>query len=345
MLISIKSFLYLSYVKAVLISYFILFLCQLQAQENLIVNGDCEEYSSCPETESTPWQTPYEVTKCVGFNTPTKGTSDYFNSCTSNWIVDVPGNTVGNQFANSGQGYLGGLVFSVADGEGLIDTINAWWWEYIQGTISSPLKAGQNYQFSVYVSLAEYSSVKINEIGVYFSSDTIHTSNVFPLDTVIPQIVFSDLVDVTDTVNWVKLEGQFLATGGEKYFTIGNFKNAPQTNYARRIERYYDSLITYFYYDDFRLTEAENACNFPNVFTPNEDGVNDFIDFTSFQGKQIYILNRWGNTVLIMNEQSNYLWYGKDALGENLSEGMYYYIINDNLNSEGSIYGSIFLTR
>ncbi len=75
-------------------------------QTNLVFNGDFEIYSSCPLSESSPFQNPYEITKCTGWNAPTYGTSDYFHRCATNPIVSVPSNLGGFQQPFNGDGYL-----------------------------------------------------------------------------------------------------------------------------------------------------------------------------------------------------------------------------------------------
>lgn len=67
---------------------------------------------------------------------------------------------------------------------------------------------------------------------------------------------------------------------------------------------------------------------FPNVITPNKDGVNDFLDieqyFTSCLKYKIIIWNRWGN---IVYEQATgeKPFEGKDRSGADLSDGVYFY--------------------
>jgi len=58
------------------------------------------------------------------------------------------------------------------------------------------------------------------------------------------------------------------------------------------------SLITILVYDSLIL-------NIPNVFTPNNDGVNDVFSIQSNQDAQlnVTILNRWGNSVFTGNIQ------------------------------------------
>ena len=65
--------------------------------------------------------------------------------------------------------------------------------------------------------------------------------------------------------------------------------------------------------------------NFPNVITPNSDGINDLFEIDNLpQNTEVIILNRWGNVVFSSeNYQNN--WDGKDTSGQELVEGVYTY--------------------
>ncbi|MCO5260505.1 MAG: gliding motility-associated C-terminal domain-containing protein [Crocinitomicaceae bacterium] len=74
------------------------------------------------------------------------------------------------------------------------------------------------------------------------------------------------------------------------------------------------------------------SCNItvPNVFTPNNDGVNDGFSLLTIDGIEslnCVIVNRWGN-VIKRFDQPNFVWDGKDANGHAQAEGVYFYRIN-----------------
>lgn len=302
------------------------------AQQNLVINGDFEQYSSCPVSESAPFQSPYEIEKCSGWKAPTYGTSDYFNSCTSNPTIDVPLNAGGFQEAFNGNGYLGlASVYQVGMGT---DGYNGpMWWEYIQGQFTQALEAGKVYKFSMEVSLAEYSDLMITELGVYFTDIPISSPNSACL-TVTPQIVFSEPNYFQDTLNWIHLETLFVANGTEKYLTIGNFRDNNQNDTLRRYNLEPNSAnpnVTYFYIDGVSFVDATEGIPIANVFTPNGDGVNDVWKLPFSDGnteKQVFILNRWGN-LIAQGSLNGFFWEGKDANGNAVSDGVYFYKVSD----------------
>ena len=64
----------------------------------------------------------------------------------------------------------------------------------------------------------------------------------------------------------------------------------------------------------------------PNIFTPNEDNMNDmfFLDATNADNIDLVILNRWGN-VVYEGSGPNPAWDGKVPSGTRAAEGTYFY--------------------
>jgi gliding motility-associated-like protein len=64
---------------------------------------------------------------------------------------------------------------------------------------------------------------------------------------------------------------------------------------------------------------------FPNIITPNSDGINDLFEIQNLpENTEVIILNRWGNVVFSSaNYQNN--WDGIDISGKDLVDGVYTY--------------------
>lgn len=94
--------------------------------------------------------------------------------------------------------------------------------------------------------------------------------------------------------------------------------------------------------------EEEFEVIIPNIFTPNNDGVNDNFFPTLTGAKSIYaeIYNRWG-MLLYSWDDINGKWDGKTNAGVNASEGVYLYtfIIEDRKGEKHEFQGSFSLIR
>jgi gliding motility-associated-like protein len=317
----------------------------LAAQTNLLLNGDFEDYSGCPTTVSYPAQAPnYEITKCIGWTVASYGTSDYYNICGTPPFVSVPSNGTGYQQPYSGNGYVGGLFVRLTGGAGDDGYSGLMWWEYVQGQFVQPLEAGRIYKIKFYISLAEYSDLMIKEIGAYISHDLVTSPNTASLNLT-PQLKFTFDTHFSDTINWVPVEGIYIATGGEKYMTIGNFNSDVTTDTLRRYWIDPPPLDCYFYIDGAGTFDVTDEFSLPNVFTPNGDGVNDYWSLpVGFSDFTVTIYNRWGGRITESNG-ANFWWDGRTDKGIECTDGVYYYVIANNTNTAASIKGFVQLMR
>ena len=98
------------------------------------------------------------------------------------------------------------------------------------------------------------------------------------------------------------------------------------------------------------LIDVKNASSveIPNVFTPNNDGINDVFVVKSGGLKyfECHIFNRWGELIYEWTN-INDGWNGISMAGVNVSDGVYFYIIKA-MGNDGVLYkdqGPILLTR
>jgi gliding motility-associated-like protein len=88
----------------------------------------------------------------------------------------------------------------------------------------------------------------------------------------------------------------------------------------------------------------------PNIFTPNNDGVNDefkIIGLNSCSEYELIIYNRWGQKVFETTNASSVFWNGKNGNKNEIIEGVYFYILNttNNSNKKDSITGYVTLVN
>ncbi|MDI1353407.1 MAG: gliding motility-associated C-terminal domain-containing protein [bacterium] len=98
------------------------------------------------------------------------------------------------------------------------------------------------------------------------------------------------------------------------------------------------------------LVEIPSELEIPNIFTPNNDGVNDeyFIKAANIAEISMQVLDRWGQIVFEVSSQSgNVVWDGKNQKGIEVADGVYYYTLvasgKDGIDYKKS--GTITITR
>lgn len=206
--------------KTFLIIYALLLLQNsIVISQNLVPNPSFELDTACPNSYSQiyfapPW---FQPDICYG-NTTNSSTTDLFNICDSLGTEGIPNNEMGYQMPRTGIGYAGIIVYA--------DTNN--YHEYLEVPLLYPLTANRNYCVEFYVSVA---SIAISDIGAYFSVDSLlDTTYRHTINYVTPQIENPIQNMLNDTINWMLVSGNFIAAGGEKFMTIGNFQLPANTN-------------------------------------------------------------------------------------------------------------------
>lgn len=87
----------------------------------------------------------------------------------------------------------------------------------------------------------------------------------------------------------------------------------------------------------------------PNIFTPNNDGQNDFFEIkvNGYKNYLLKIYNRWGQLIFSSDNRSNY-WNGKvEQTNKDAPDGTYYYILEltDNIDKHSIYRGFLTLLR
>lgn len=285
--------------------------------QNLIYNGDFEIYDTCPDNLSQPNN--YQINRCLGWTNANRATPDYFNICSSNILVSIPTNIAGYQQPFNGNAYCGFLAYSYQSPPSEII-----WWEYLKGELTSPLVAGKFYKITMYISLSENDKLAVKHLGVGFSNSNYFQNDSLPINN-ISYVETNDNLDLTNTTDWTKIEFYYLAEGGEKFMIIGNFRNPYSSDII--ITNNDSSLVENAYYLIDALSLEESVFSIPNIFSPNQDGINDFFNIGNvWDETEMQIYNRWGETIKILKGYNCY-WDGLSLDEKNCPEGVYYYVI------------------
>lgn len=294
--------------KKLICTFILLFVFVFCNSQNLIINGDFEQYTICPTGQGQS----NNATGYLALN-PSTAATDYLNTCSTNSGSDVPVNNIGYQQAHSGVAYCGIFLRQYTN------NIR----EYVEGTFSSPLIAGTCYRFEMYVNLGDNSMYTSNDIGVYFTSNSITGAGFAPLP-VTPQISNMSAT-LLDSMNWTLLSGTFTATGGENYFIVGNFLfDAAMTEQIVNLSGY-DWI--YVYVDDVSLTVCteveENNTNlisvFPSLFK------NELIISGIENSVSIILCDAAGK--LVLSQELNM--QNTSVNTESLAKGFYFYEIRN----------------
>jgi gliding motility-associated-like protein len=207
---------------------------------NLVKNPSFEEFYSCPITSGELYKSKY----WLGIST------EYYNICNIGWGgVSVPSNFNGYQFAKTGVSYAGFLLNFHPKGS------TGQYMESIKNILSDSLKKNTRYCINYYISLANFtilraqaenSIITYDSIGVLFTANQVQ-DNASPIICDTCSKYIKSVVGI-DTLNWMKISGNIIAQGGEKYLTIGKFNTM---NWDPNL--YYNF---YVYVDDVSVCEC-----------------------------------------------------------------------------------------
>lgn len=133
--------------------------------------------------------------------------------------IDAAKNVYGGEQAQDGNNFAGIMIYS--HGNKLPRT-------YITQALSSPMKKGESYCVKFYVSLGDNSKYASNNISAHFSKKDMTVSDKKSLiDKPHVREVHNKIF--SGTYSWERVCGTYVAEGGEKYITIGNFNMTEDT--------------------------------------------------------------------------------------------------------------------
>ena len=188
--------------------------------QNLIPNPGFEEYHSCPTGLR-------QLNVAKSWSGANAGSPELFHTC--GFTADVK--------AHTGEG-LAGVIFLSESSNNV---------EYLQVELLEELELGEEYTLKFYIRLSKNSLIAINKIGAFLSSNGLH-SKIWMRFSNNPQIVFYEVAE--STLSWQKFEGKYVAKGGEKFITVGNFYKKHFID-EKVVKNSAGSRTTYYFVDDF----------------------------------------------------------------------------------------------
>lgn len=245
--------------KLILFFFLILNYDTIQSQ-NLVMNPSFEDSIPCATYPGPP------QLQCDHWFMATGGSVDFYTNVCSNTFYGVPNNAFGYQIPRTGTTYCGLSTF------GPISSANNR--EYLEGQLIDTLKQGHSYCVSFYVVNTNNGIYYTPEIAAYLSTDSVFDQSFGGTLSLIPQIENTNGF-IYDTLNWVQVNGTFVAQGGEKYITIGNFKDDVNTAIDSNSNTDQFFAFAYFYIDDVTVTDCTvginniNSANTQSKLYPN----------------------------------------------------------------------------
>ncbi len=171
------------------------------------------------------------------------GSSDFFHRDYPS-SAGVPGNNRGWQEPYEGNGYAG--IFT---GPGTR--------EYLYVELTEELERDVLYDVQFVVSLSDIVQYATSDVGITFTW-ILPTED--SLDHYNYSIRNSKWAIITDTINWVKISGQYVGKGGERYLIIGNFTPNRELSFA--VGNQNSSIdLSYFFIDEVTL----QRCTHPEI--------------------------------------------------------------------------------
>lgn len=241
--------------------YKLLFLCLLLpniglAQQNLVFNPSFEDYINCPvftdSVLSVGWYS-------CGLS------PDYYHTCANSLPSNfgVPLNWMGYQQPIDGEAYIGLYTYGTGGSAAVR--------EFAGAQLVQPLIIGTRYYVSGYISRATavYHECSTNNFGFRFFTKPNDYLNPAIVDNLAH--VYSDVV-VSDTINWVKVQGSFVADSAYEYIILGNFFDDAQTTITGCNTAQFGAA--YYYIDKVCVSTDSLTCEITTGINPGHKKAN-----------------------------------------------------------------------
>ena len=123
--------------------------------------------------------------------------------------------------------------------------------EYMYVQLNEAMEPNRTYHFRMFIRLLFESTVTVRQLGVYFSDDAFKFGMKFDerglIDTTYKK-------GISGAMNWIPIQGDYHAHGGEKYIIIGNFNPVTKEDFIKRNKwDLFGFKEAYYFIDDVSL--------------------------------------------------------------------------------------------
>lgn len=223
--------------------------------QNLVVNPGFDEYGKATDLDWLFGGDMFKSFGVRGWSQTTTGSSDFFFQTNSGGTKNVAP-YAGDHAPASGNAFAG-FIHWVPGRE---------YREYLTGELSAPLQKGKKYVFRMKICTGDRGSYMVNDLGVYFSDKRISDSTKFTLNYK-PQVWLDASQMQANPEEWTVVENVFVASGNEKYFTVGNFLEDSATTIVKRTTVSPRAEFAYYYADDIAVEPTNGDVLLPGKAT------------------------------------------------------------------------------
>ena len=190
-----------------------------------------------------------------GWYSPSPIKADLFTKENKNPNLLTSGNSFGKEEPKQGENYAGIVAFSYNDKVPR---------SYLATQIAQPMIKGMKYCVTMYVSLAEASKYACNQLAFNFSSKPLEQKDKGSIITA-SHILHPQKKVINASYGWEKICGTYIAEGGEKFITIGNFTNNEGTTNEKTPKntafKGVQAIAAYYYIDDIHISMIDPKQN------------------------------------------------------------------------------------
>ncbi|KAA2223616.1 T9SS type B sorting domain-containing protein [Chryseobacterium sediminis] len=203
----------------------------------------------------------------------------------------------------------------------------------IENTTTLDAGAGFNsYEWSTGATTQSINNVGVGKYWVKLKTGNCITTQkvtVYPSDNM---VITS--VDITETTVTIYANG-----GTPPYqYSMDNI-NWQDSNVFTNIPRGESKVYVKDSYNCVPIEVNITVPNLINMITPNDDGVNDYIDYSALSNKQnleISIFDRYGYKIFLADKSNNYKWRGTTSDSRKVPTGNYWYSVSWNENNKNN---------
>jgi len=283
---------------------------------------DFDGATTTPATQTGPG--PYTVQwSSTGIKTISLSVTEHgCNSTTVDYIVEVfPAPLI--SFIPSAIDGCEPLTISFTDNTTPLST--SWLWDFGDGNTSSDQNPVHTYTIAGIFDITVTATTSHGCTGTYTATDLIHAYeqpvanfSISPEIATIqePVVTFTDLSQKATLYSW-DFGDNSTSTASDPVHTYTEIGTYVVTQIVYNNHGCADTIVK-------EVMVIDDVLTFPNVITPNNDGVNDNFVITNLENyisNTMVIYNRWGKKVYEMDN------YQSDWNAEGLTDGVYYYIL------------------